>query len=82
MRKTDPVALWNNVSKPIKHTSNYFFSHKKLEDPGSISIPCVVGMVKVEIALCDSGASYNVIVGSSRGVAGGSSTLGLRTTLQ
>jgi len=33
----------------------------KLDDPGSFSIPCVVGTQKVDRALCDLGASVSVI---------------------
>ncbi|MCH79643.1 hypothetical protein A2U01_0000396 [Trifolium medium] len=62
MKKSDPVALWDNDSKPIKNTGNYFFSPRKLEDPGSTIISCIVGTVKVDNALCDSGASYNTII--------------------
>jgi len=29
----------------------------KLPDPGSFSIPCIVGKVEIERALCDLGAS-------------------------
>ncbi|XP_009617647.1 uncharacterized protein [Nicotiana tomentosiformis] len=34
---------------------------QKLDDPGSFTIPCTVGGVQFENALCDSGASINLI---------------------
>jgi len=33
----------------------------KLPGPGSFSIPCVRGKVKIERALCDLGASINLM---------------------
>src|SRR5204863_7916736 len=34
---------------------------QKLEDPGSFTIPCIIGNVTFENALCDLGASVNII---------------------
>ena len=33
----------------------------KLSDPGSFSIPCIMGKVKIERALCDLGASVSIM---------------------
>ena len=35
--------------------------HPKLKDPGSFSIPCVIGTVNFEKALCDLGASVSLM---------------------
>ena len=32
---------------------------KKMKDPGSFTIPCIIGGVEIQKALCDSGASIN-----------------------
>ncbi|XP_016452010.2 uncharacterized protein LOC107776612 [Nicotiana tabacum] len=34
---------------------------QKLDDPGSFTIPCILGGVYLEKALCDSGASINLM---------------------
>ncbi|XP_062085992.1 uncharacterized protein LOC133792100 [Humulus lupulus] len=34
---------------------------KKLKDPGSFTIPCVIGVLHIEKALCDLGASINLM---------------------
>ena len=34
---------------------------KKMKDPGSFTIPCIIGGVEIQKALCDSGASINLM---------------------
>ena len=34
---------------------------KKIKDPGSFTIPCTIGGFEIQKALCDSGASINLI---------------------
>ena len=34
---------------------------EKMKDPGSFTIPCIIGGVKIQKALCDSGASINLM---------------------
>ena len=34
---------------------------EKMKDPGSFTIPCIIGGVEIQKALCDSGASINLI---------------------
>ena len=34
---------------------------EKMKDPGSFTIPCIIGGVEFEKALCDSGASINMM---------------------
>ena len=33
----------------------------KMQDPGSFTIPCIIGKVEFKKSLCDSGASINLI---------------------
>jgi len=52
----DTVALTEQCSAIMQNRSP-----TKLEDPGSFSIPCTIGTVFIEKALCDLGASVSVI---------------------
>ena len=35
---------------------------EKMKDPGSFTIPCIIGGVEIQKALCDSGASINLML--------------------
>jgi len=52
----DQVAMTEECSALLSKTMP-----RKLSDPGSFSIPCMVGDVKVERALCDLGASVSLL---------------------
>ena len=52
----DTVAFTEQCSAIMQNRSP-----TKLEDPGSFSIPCTIGTVFIEKALCDLGASVSVI---------------------
>ncbi|XP_057755943.1 uncharacterized protein LOC130975130 [Arachis stenosperma] len=56
---------WKN-NKTVVLTEEYsaIIQHKlpqKLKDPGSFQIPCIIGEITVENALCDLGASINLM---------------------
>ena len=34
---------------------------EKMKDPGSVTIPCIIGEFEFQKALCDSGASINLM---------------------
>jgi len=56
----------NDGSKPMTFIENESleiptFFPPKLPDPGSLSIPYVVGKVKIERALCDLSASISLM---------------------
>ena len=49
---------------PLGETCSSIISRKiptKLKDPGSFTIPCVVGMNEFPHCLCDLGASINLM---------------------
>jgi hypothetical protein len=46
---------------PIENSYYFTFSPQNLDYPGSISIPCIVGNIKLERVLCDSGVSLNLM---------------------
>ena len=54
----------NNETVPLGETCSSIISRKiptKLKDPGSFTIPCVVGMNEFPHCLCDLGASINLM---------------------
>ncbi|XP_057759516.1 uncharacterized protein LOC130979959 [Arachis stenosperma] len=55
-RNEETVLLTEECSAIIQHKLP-----QKLKDPGSFQIPCIIGEVMVEKALCDLGASINLM---------------------
>ncbi|XP_057745014.1 uncharacterized protein LOC130962872 [Arachis stenosperma] len=55
-RSKETVVLTEECSPIIQHKLP-----QKLKDPGSFQIPCIRGEITVEKALCDLGASINLI---------------------
>ncbi|XP_025616818.1 uncharacterized protein [Arachis hypogaea] len=55
-RNNETVVLTEECSAIIQHKLP-----QKLKDPGSFQIPCIIGEIKVEKALCDLGASLNLM---------------------
>ncbi|XP_016168483.1 uncharacterized protein LOC107611030 [Arachis ipaensis] len=55
-RNEETVLLTEECSAIIQHKLP-----QKLKDPGSFQIPCIIGEVMVEKALCDLGASNNLM---------------------
>ncbi|KAL4337578.1 hypothetical protein AHAS_Ahas12G0124200 [Arachis hypogaea] len=55
-RNDETVVLTEECSAIIQHKLP-----QKLKDPGSFQIPCVIGEITVEKALCDLGASINLM---------------------
>ncbi|XP_015949347.1 uncharacterized protein LOC107474256 [Arachis duranensis] len=54
----------NNETVILTEECSTIIQHKlpqKLKDPGSFQIPCVIGEITVEKALCDLGASINLM---------------------
>ncbi|XP_057760463.1 uncharacterized protein LOC130980839 [Arachis stenosperma] len=54
----------NNETVILTEECSAIIQHKlpqKLKDPGSFQIPCVIGEITVEKALCDLGASINLM---------------------
>ncbi|XP_016168615.1 uncharacterized protein LOC107611175 [Arachis ipaensis] len=55
-RENETVVLTEERSAIIQHKLP-----QKLKDPGSFQIPCIIGEITVEKALCDLGASINLM---------------------
>ncbi|XP_016195490.1 uncharacterized protein LOC107636501 [Arachis ipaensis] len=55
-RNDETVVLTEKCSAIIQHKLP-----QKLKDPGSFQIPCIIGEITVEKALCDLGASANLM---------------------
>ncbi|XP_057755771.1 uncharacterized protein LOC130974952 [Arachis stenosperma] len=55
-KNNETVILTEEYSAIIQHKLP-----QKLKDPGSFQIPCVIGEITVEKALCDLGASINLM---------------------
>ncbi|XP_057734327.1 uncharacterized protein LOC130949693 [Arachis stenosperma] len=55
-KNNETVILTEECSAIIKHKLP-----QKLKDPGSFQIPCIIGEITVEKALCDLGASINLM---------------------
>ncbi|XP_057719689.1 uncharacterized protein LOC130934116 [Arachis stenosperma] len=55
-RNNETVVLTEECSAIIQHKLP-----QKLKDPGSFQIPCIIGEITVEKALCDLGASINLM---------------------
>ncbi|XP_057734240.1 uncharacterized protein LOC130949579 [Arachis stenosperma] len=55
-RNDETVVLTEECSAIIQHKLP-----QKLKDPGSFQIPCITGEITVEKALCDLGASINLM---------------------
>ncbi|KAL4337572.1 hypothetical protein AHAS_Ahas12G0123600 [Arachis hypogaea] len=57
--------IWkNNETVILTEECSAIIQHKlpqKLKDPGSFQIPCIIGEITVEKALCDLGASINLM---------------------
>ena len=54
----------DNETKPMNEEFSAVIRNKllpKLKNPGSITIPCVVGKLSIGRALCDLGASVTLI---------------------
>ncbi|XP_057747027.1 uncharacterized protein LOC130966257 [Arachis stenosperma] len=54
----------NNETVILTEECSAIIQHKlpqKLKDPGSFQIPCIIGEIAVEKALCDLGASINLM---------------------
>ncbi|XP_057745139.1 uncharacterized protein LOC130963005 [Arachis stenosperma] len=54
----------NNETVVLTEECSAIIQHKlpqKLKDPGSFQIPCIIGKITVEKALCDLGASINMM---------------------
>ncbi|XP_057734328.1 uncharacterized protein LOC130949695 [Arachis stenosperma] len=54
----------NNETVVLTEECSTIIQHKlpqKLKDPGSFQIPCIIGEITVEKALCDLGASINLM---------------------
>ncbi|XP_015960556.1 uncharacterized protein LOC107484511 [Arachis duranensis] len=54
----------SNETVVLTEECNAIIQHKlpqKLKDPGSFQIPCIIGEITVEKALCDLGASINLM---------------------
>ncbi|XP_052117684.1 uncharacterized protein LOC127747627 [Arachis duranensis] len=54
----------NNKTVILTEECSDIIQHKlpqKLKDPGSFQIPCIIGEITVKKALCDLGASINLI---------------------
>ncbi|KAL4344733.1 hypothetical protein AHAS_Ahas11G0207900 [Arachis hypogaea] len=54
----------NNETVILTEECSAIIQHKlpqKLKDPGSFQIPCIIGEITVEKALCDLGASINLM---------------------
>ena len=61
---TDKCMWDNNETVPLGETCSSIISRKiptKLKDPGSFTIPCIVGTNKFSRYLCDLGASINLM---------------------
>ena len=56
MEDYETVKLTEECSSIIKRKIP-----EKLKDPGSFTIPCVIGELHIEKALCDLGASINLM---------------------
>jgi len=54
--KGEPITFRNNDSSEFPEVFP-----PKLADPGSFSISCVVGKVKIKRSLCDLGASVSLM---------------------
>ncbi|XP_015970155.1 uncharacterized protein LOC107493597 [Arachis duranensis] len=55
-KKNEIVVLTEECSAIIQYKLP-----QKLKDPGSFQIPCIIGEITVEKALCDLGASINLV---------------------
>ncbi|XP_015944693.1 uncharacterized protein LOC107469828 [Arachis duranensis] len=55
-KNNETVILTEECSAIIQHKLS-----QKLKDPGSFQIPCIIGKITVEKALCDLGASINLM---------------------
>ncbi|XP_020992544.1 uncharacterized protein LOC110278640 [Arachis duranensis] len=55
-RNDETVVLTEECSVIIQHKLS-----QKLKDPASFQIPCIIGEITVEKALCDLGASINLM---------------------
>ncbi|XP_057761655.1 uncharacterized protein LOC130981912 [Arachis stenosperma] len=55
-KNNETVVLTEECSAIIQHKLS-----QKLKDPGSFQIPCIIGKITVEKALCDLGASINLM---------------------
>ncbi|XP_057740167.1 uncharacterized protein LOC130957313 [Arachis stenosperma] len=55
-KNNETVILTKECSAIIQHKLS-----QKLKDPGSFQIPCIIGEITVEKALCDLGASINLM---------------------
>ena len=48
-------------SKESNYSGKAAYFSPKLPDPGSFSIPCIVGKVEIERELCDLGVSVSIM---------------------